>query len=241
MRDSAELPCSRTQRRWRAVARPGPHLDDAHVEAGLLRQLLADVARGLGRGGEGGLERLQLLGFDGGARAAPLGARVLLLVLVVGRFLVRRRRVVGLLGIVLEWILEVRGQAAVRTGRHCGRTEREGNRTSAAARDLSSRVAGSRRPGPPPTAAGFPPQTCRSPSPRGPTPAHSLQAGPGLPRGPSQALPALPSQRLRQGEARSRERGREEGPDALLAWDLLFPPLLPSITVLTMQLEISRS
>ena len=173
-RGSSELPCSRTQRRWGGVARLGPHLDDAHVEAGLLRQLLADVARGLGRGGEGGLERLQLLGFDGGARAAPLGARVLLLVLVVGRLLVRRRRVVGLLGIVLEWILEVRGQAAVRTGRHCGRTEREGNRTSAAARDLSSRVEGSRRSGPPPTAADFPPQTRRSPSLRRPTPAHSL-------------------------------------------------------------------
>lgn len=100
---------------WR-VTRARPHLDDAHVQAGLLCQLLADVARGLRRGGEGGLKRLQLLGFDGRARAAPLRAGVLLLVLVIGCFLVRRRGVVRLLGIVLKWVLEVRGQTAVRTG-----------------------------------------------------------------------------------------------------------------------------
>lgn len=65
------------------------YLNDPHVEARLLCQLFADVARGLGRGCEGRLERLQLLGLDGSARAAPFGAGVLFLILVVSGLLVR--------------------------------------------------------------------------------------------------------------------------------------------------------
>lgn len=64
-----------------------PHLDDTHVEARLLRQLLAYMPRGFWRRHEGGLERLELLGLDGGPRSAPLGPGALLLVLdVVGLF-----------------------------------------------------------------------------------------------------------------------------------------------------------
>lgn len=53
-----------------AAAR-GADLHDAHVQAGLRRQLLSHVARRLGRRVVGALERLQLLGRDG--RARPLG------------------------------------------------------------------------------------------------------------------------------------------------------------------------
>lgn len=49
------------------------HLDYSHVEPCLLRELLADVTCGFGRGGEGGFQRLQLLGLDGGPRTSPLG------------------------------------------------------------------------------------------------------------------------------------------------------------------------
>lgn len=59
------------------------HLYDSHVEACLLRELLADVSRGLRRGHERGFQSLELFGLDGGARAPSLRARVLLLVLVV--------------------------------------------------------------------------------------------------------------------------------------------------------------
>lgn len=166
------------------MTRARPHLDDAHVEAGLLRQLFADVARGLGCGGKGGLERLQLLGFDGGARAAPLRAGVLLLVLVVGCLLVRRRRVVRLLGVVLERVLEVRGQTAVRTGRHCGRTERkEDSGVSGGPRSLQSGSLpadpGPRRPRPPPSAPGSLPSLATAPPPaarRPPTPSRRGRA-----------------------------------------------------------------
>lgn len=71
---------------WRGA--PGPDLNDAHVEAGLLSQLLADVAGGLGCSSEGGLQRLQLLGFDGGARSPSLGAQVLVVIFVATPFLV---------------------------------------------------------------------------------------------------------------------------------------------------------
>ena len=49
-----------------------PYLNDSHVESGLLRELLSDVPRGLGRGRERRLEHLELLGLDGGARASLL-------------------------------------------------------------------------------------------------------------------------------------------------------------------------
>lgn len=123
---------SQRARAWRLPFAFAPYLDDAHVEAGLLRQLLPDVTRGLGRGHESGLEGLQLLGLDGGARAAPLGARVLLLVLDVVALLVRRRAVVRLLQLVVQAaaVLRVRRQAPVRARRHCGRRPRgrEGGR-----------------------------------------------------------------------------------------------------------------
>lgn len=59
------------------------YLYDSHVEACLLRELLTDVSRGLRRRHECGFQSLELFGLDGGARAPPLRARVLLLVLVV--------------------------------------------------------------------------------------------------------------------------------------------------------------
>lgn len=64
------------------------YLDDPHVEAGLLRQLLPDVSGGFRGGGERRLQRLQLLGLDGGPRAAPLPPEVLVVVLVVDRLFV---------------------------------------------------------------------------------------------------------------------------------------------------------
>ncbi len=64
------------------------YLDDSHVEAGLLSQLLPDVSRGFGGGSERRFQRLQLLGLDGGARAAPLPSEVLVIVLVINRFFV---------------------------------------------------------------------------------------------------------------------------------------------------------
>ena len=70
----------------------GLYLDDPHVEAGLLGQLLPDVPGGFGGGRERRLQRLQLLGLDGGPRAAPLAAEVLVVVLVVHRLLVGQRR-----------------------------------------------------------------------------------------------------------------------------------------------------
>jgi hypothetical protein len=39
-----------------------PHLDDAHVQPGLLRQLLSDVSRGFGALSVGAAQRLELLG-----------------------------------------------------------------------------------------------------------------------------------------------------------------------------------
>lgn len=64
------------------------YLDDPHVEAGLLGQLLPDVSGGFGGGSERRFERLQLLGLDGGPRAAPLPSEVLVVVLVINRLLV---------------------------------------------------------------------------------------------------------------------------------------------------------
>lgn len=57
--------------RGRARAARGADLHDAHVQAGLGRELFAHMARWLGRRVVGALERLQLLGGDG--RARPLG------------------------------------------------------------------------------------------------------------------------------------------------------------------------
>ena len=39
-----------------------PHLDDAHVKPGVLRQLLSDVSRGFGALTVGAAQRLELLG-----------------------------------------------------------------------------------------------------------------------------------------------------------------------------------
>lgn len=64
------------------------YLDDPHVEAGLLGQLLPDVSGGFGGGSERRLQRLQLLGLDGGPRAAPLASEVLVVILVINRLLV---------------------------------------------------------------------------------------------------------------------------------------------------------
>lgn len=103
---------------------PSIHLDDSHVEAGLARQLLADVSRGLRRGRERRLQRLELLGFDGGARPAALPHRALL---VVVRLLVAARVLVGqgapaallrVLAVVLR-VLGVRGQTRVAARRNC--------------------------------------------------------------------------------------------------------------------------
>ena len=52
--------------------RPNTYLDHSHVEPCLLSQLFPDVTCGLGRGGESGLERLQLLSLDGRPRTSPL-------------------------------------------------------------------------------------------------------------------------------------------------------------------------
>lgn len=83
------------------------YLDDAHVEAGFLRELFPDVARGLGRGRERCLQRLKLFGFDGGPRAAPLPAQVLVVVLVVHRFFVRQGGDFRVLHIILKRVLGV--------------------------------------------------------------------------------------------------------------------------------------
>lgn len=66
------------------------YLDDSHVETGLLGQLLPDVSGGFGGGSERRLQRLQLLGLDGGPRAAPLPSEVLVIVLVINCFFVRQ-------------------------------------------------------------------------------------------------------------------------------------------------------
>lgn len=86
------------------------HLDDPHVEAGLLSQLLPDVSGGFGGGSERRLQRLQLLSLDGGPRAAPLPSKVLVVILVVNRFLVGQGGDLRVLQhyVVLELVLRVR-------------------------------------------------------------------------------------------------------------------------------------
>lgn len=64
------------------------YLDDPHVEAGLLGQLLPDVSGGFGSRSERRFQCFQLLGLDGGSRAAPLPSEVLVVVLVINRFFV---------------------------------------------------------------------------------------------------------------------------------------------------------
>lgn len=83
------------------MAHPGPDLDDTHVEASLLSQLLPDMARGLGSSSEGCLQSFQLLRLDGGARPPPLGAQVLVVILVAAPFLVRYVGALRVLGIIL--------------------------------------------------------------------------------------------------------------------------------------------
>lgn len=95
------------------------YLNDSHVEAGLLGELLADMACWFWGGHERRFERLQLFGLDGGARAATLLAPALLLALVDVRVLVRTRGVVRLLRVVCVWLRQVGRQAAVGARRHC--------------------------------------------------------------------------------------------------------------------------
>lgn len=64
------------------------YLDDSHVEAGLLGQLLPDVSGGFWGGSERRLQRLELLGLYGGPGSAPLPSEVLVVVLVINRFFV---------------------------------------------------------------------------------------------------------------------------------------------------------
>jgi len=55
---------------WSSIV---PHLNDAHVEAGLLGQLLADVTRRFRCRRERRFQRVQLFRFDGRARTSSLG------------------------------------------------------------------------------------------------------------------------------------------------------------------------
>ena len=64
------------------------YLDHPHVEAGLLGQLLPDVSGGFGGRSKCCFQCLQLLGLDGGPRAAPLPSEVLVIVLVVNRLFI---------------------------------------------------------------------------------------------------------------------------------------------------------
>lgn len=64
------------------------YLDDSHVEAGLARKLLPDVPGGFWGGGERSLQCLQLLGLDGGPRAAALPDGALLVRVVAARVFV---------------------------------------------------------------------------------------------------------------------------------------------------------
>lgn len=96
---------------------PRSYLNDPHVEAGLLRELFPDVSRGLGRGRERRLERLELFGFDGGARASALRPRALLVVLVTARVFIREVARLRVFPIVL-WVLRFRRQARLTTRRY---------------------------------------------------------------------------------------------------------------------------
>lgn len=58
------------------------NLNDSHIETRLVGQLLADVARWLGRGSEGRLQCFQLLGLDGGAWSTTLGAARLIVITI---------------------------------------------------------------------------------------------------------------------------------------------------------------
>lgn len=55
------------------VTNQGSDLDNTHVEASLLGQLLTDMACGLGCSCKGCLQRLQLLGFDRGPGSPTFG------------------------------------------------------------------------------------------------------------------------------------------------------------------------
>lgn len=67
------------------------YLDDPHVEARLLGQLLPDVPGGFWSGGKRCFQCLQLFGLDGGPWATPLPSQVLVVVLVVNGLLVGQR------------------------------------------------------------------------------------------------------------------------------------------------------
>lgn len=93
---------------WETVANQGSDLDDPHVEASLLGQLLTDMARGLGCSCKGCLQRLQLLGFDCGPGSPALGTEVLVIVFIATTFLVRHIGTFRVLGIILRWVLGIR-------------------------------------------------------------------------------------------------------------------------------------
>lgn len=80
---------------------PRPDLDDTHIEASLLSQLLPDVARGLGSSSKGRLQSFQLLCLDGCARPPSFGAQVLVVILIAAPFLVRYVGTLRVLGIIL--------------------------------------------------------------------------------------------------------------------------------------------
>lgn len=86
------------------------YLDDPHVEAGLLGQLLPDVSGGFGGRSERRLQRLQLFGLDGGSRAASLPPEVLVVVLVINGLFVGQGGDLRVLQdhVVLELVLRVR-------------------------------------------------------------------------------------------------------------------------------------
>lgn len=92
------------------------YLDDSHGEVGLVGQLLPDVSGGFRRGRESRFQDLQLLGFNGGPRPAPLpdGARFVIVVVVFIGHMSRLR----VLPVVLR-VLGVRRQARVAARGDC--------------------------------------------------------------------------------------------------------------------------
>lgn len=90
------------------MANQGSDLDDPHVEASLLGQLLTDMACGLGCSCKGCLQRLQLLGFDRGPGSPALGTEVLVIVFIASTFLVRHVGTFRVLGIILRGVLGIR-------------------------------------------------------------------------------------------------------------------------------------
>lgn len=107
------------------------YLDDPHVEAGLLCQLLADMPGGLGSGRKCCLEGLKLLGFDGRARPPSLRSQVLVVVLIAAHLLVGHIGTLRVLGVILARVLGIRGEAGVTaSGGYQGRNRQTGAKRS---------------------------------------------------------------------------------------------------------------